>query len=326
MKHIKEWDMTDLMPVIILAIVALAGGVLTRGKVFSSQNMLNIVNQSVPYFLAGLGMIFVVAMGGTDITCGSIIGLAGAIGAMAATKISVWLMFPAAIFVGAVIGMVSGVVVSKFKVPSFMTTLSMLLAVRAMVNWLLESTNVIATPAMLVFDRMYVKLPIMIALILGFSYLFHYTPFGAYVHAIGENELAVEHTGVSVSKVKIVAFMISGALAGVASIFMVVRLGGASNTMGSSMEMKVMLCMFLASIPVEGGAGTKMYKMVIGVLTYFILDNGLTLLGGSSVVNQMVRGVVLIAALYATRLAAEATERRNVRRAAEEQADVGKVA
>lgn len=307
-------SITDLMPLFVLLAVSLIFGVLTKGLVFSKGNMINIINQSVPYFIAALGMIFVTAMGGTDITCGSIIGFAGSLAAMAATEISVWLMFPCAIVVGGLVGLFSGTIVSKFKVPSFMVTLSLLLALRAAVSWLLNAENILVTREMMVFDRMWVKFPILIGLLIVFTYIFHYTPFGSYLHAIGENEMAVGHTGVPVDKVKIAAFAISGALAGVAGVFTVVRLGGASNTMGSSMEMKVMLCMFLASIPVEGGAGTKMHKMIIGVLTYFILDNGLTLMGGASIINQMIRARVLLAALTLTRVVGEQSERRNAQK------------
>ena len=304
-------SITDLMPLIVLLVVAVIFGILTRGLVFSKGNLMNIVNQSIPYFLAALGMMFVAAMGGTDITCGSLIGFAGTLSALVATEISVYLMFPCAIVVGGLVGLFSGTIVSKFKVPSFMVTLSLLLALRAAVSWLLNADNILVTREMMVFDHMEVKLPILIALIVIFTYVFHFTPFGSYIHAIGENELAVGYTGVPVNKVKIAAFVISGVLAGIAGVFTVVRLGGASNTMGSSMEMKVMLCIFLAGVPVEGGAGAKMHKMVIGVLTYFILDNGLTLLGNPSIINQMIRAGVLLAALTLTRVVGEKSERRN---------------
>ena len=147
-------SITDLMPLFVLLAVSLIFGVLTKGLVFSKGNMINIINQSVPYFIAALGMIFVTAMGGTDITCGSIIGFAGSLAAMAATEISVWLMFPCAIVVGGLVGLFGGTIVSKFKVPSFMVTLSLLLALRAAVSWLLNAENILVTREMMVFDRM----------------------------------------------------------------------------------------------------------------------------------------------------------------------------
>ena len=78
-----------------------------------------------------------------------------------------------------------------------------------------------------------------------------------------------------------------------------------------------MLCLFLASIPVQGGSGTRLYKMIVGVLTYFVLDNGLTLLGGSTIINQLIRGIVMILALYVTRLAADQRLKHDVKLAME---------
>ena len=317
-KSKKNIDIGAAMPLIIFFVITLAAVILTGGQVFAVNNILNIINQAVPYLLAGVGMIFAVAMGGTDITCGSIIGLAGTAGAYAALNIGFWAMFPAAILVGAAVGLLNGIVISKFKVPSFMCTLAMLLAIRAVLNWWLQSQVFICNEQMLKLDNLGIKLLIALVVLIIFGYIFRFTPFGEYTRAIGENELAMEFTGTSVSLVKIVAYTLSGLLAGIAGIFVVVRLGGASNTMGAGVEMKVMLCMFLASIPVQGGSGTRIYKLIIGVMTYFMLDNGLTLLGGTSNVNQLIRGVILILALIITRVAIEKNEMRNIKRAAAE--------
>ena len=80
-KSKKNIDIGAVMPLIIFFVITLAAVILTGGQVFAVNNILNIINQAVPYLLAGVGMIFAVAMGGTDITCGSIIGLAGTAGA-----------------------------------------------------------------------------------------------------------------------------------------------------------------------------------------------------------------------------------------------------
>lgn len=309
----REWDIGAWMPFIIFIVITVLSAILTGGQVFAPNNLMSIINQSVPYFIAGLGMIFVAAMGGTDITCGSLIGLSGMAAAYAALNYGIWAMFPAAIIIGALVGILNGIIVAKFKVPSFMCTLAMLLAVRALVNWLLQSTVYLCNDQMLMFNRLPVKITILVILFVIFGFIFRFTPFGEYVRGIGENEEAMGYTGISVIKVKTAAFMVSGILAGIAGVFALVRLGGASNTMGGGVEMKVMLCMFLAGIPVEGGAGTRVYKLVIGVLTYFVLDNGLTLMGGSSNVNQLIRGIFLILALIITRLAVKKNEERNIR-------------
>ena len=315
----RKWklDVNALMPIYILAFILIVFALLTRGKLLAADNLSNIVNQSIPYFICGLGMLFVAAIGGPDITCGSLIGLAGALAGMAVTKISFLLLFPVAILVGLAVGLLNGLIVCKLKVPSFMVTLSMLIALRACVNWLLQTSNIICTRQMLVFNQSVVKIPFVIALLAVFGYIFRFTPFGTYLRAIGENEQAFTYTGISLHKIKIAAYMISGMMAGIAGIFVMVRNGGSSNTMGSSMEMKVMLCLFLASIPVQGGSGTRLYKMIVGVLTYFVLDNGLTLMGGSTIVNQLIRGIVLILALTLTRIVSEQKLKRDARLAEE---------
>jgi ribose transport system permease protein len=193
----------------------------------------------------------------------------------------------------------------------------MLIAIRAVVTWILQASNIICTRQMTVFNQTDVKFPILIVLFIIFGYIFRFTPFGTYLRAIGENEQAMTYTGISFDKIKMAAYAISGTLAGIAGVFVMVRNGGANNTMGSSMEMKVMLCLFLASIPVQGGSGTRMYKMIIGVLTYFVLDNGLTLLGGSTIINQLIRGIVLILALLITRIVSEQKDKRAVKLALE---------
>ena len=313
----RGFDISALMPILILAFILVIFTVLTQGQVLSARNLSNILSQSIPYFICGLGMMYVASIGGTDITCGSLIGLSGALAGMAATNVSIWLMFPVAIVIGVVVGLINGVLVTKFKVPSFMVTLAMLIAIRAAVTWLLNAANILCTREMLVFNQMYIKLPIVLGLIVIFGYIFRFTPFGTYLRAIGENEQAITFTGLNFDMIKISAYIISGALAGIAGIFVMVRNGGANNTMGNSMEMRVMLCLFLASIPVQGGSGTRLYKMIAGVLTYFILDNGLTLMGGSTIINQLIRGIILILALYATRMASEAKQRRDVKLAME---------
>ncbi len=316
----KDFDITTIMPIVIFVIIVIIFSILTGGQVLTPKNLSNILAQSIPYFICGLGMLFVAAIGGTDITCGSLVGLAGTFAAMAGTGIGVWAMFPVAIGVGFAVGLINGVFVAKLKIPSFMMTLAMLIALRACVSWMLNANNVLATKNMRVFDQMGIKIVILLVLIVIFGYIFRFTPFGTYLRAIGENEQAFSYTGVNLDRVKIAAFVISGALAGLAGVFVMLRNGGANNTMGNSMEMRVMLCLFLAGIPVQGGSGTRLYKMLIGVLTYFVLDNGLTLMGGSSIVNQLIRGIVLIFALYLTRLVGDVQIRRDTRQALEEEA------
>ena len=289
----RKLDYNLIMSIVILLLLIVTFEVLTGGRVLEKRNLLSLFNQSVTTIIAGLGMIFVVSMGGTDITTGVVCALAGAFAAIAA-GISFWLAFPAAIAVGIIVGLIMGISNAKFKVPSFMASLAILIAGRAGINWILNDSAVYATQQMLALDMYRFKVPILIILIAIIAYVFEYTPFGNYTKAIGENENAVVHMGVNVKKIKILAFIISAVMAALAGVFSMARTGGASNTMGAGMEMQVMMALFIGGIPVTGGIGSKIYKLILGAPMMVLLDNGLILCGSTGPITQEIRGIALI--------------------------------
>lgn len=296
------------MPLAIFAIIAIVFGIATGGSIFSPFNIKSLFSQSFSTLIAGLGMMFVAAMGGTDITHGSLVALATTFGFLCAEQTGAWAFIPVTILIGALSGLLLGIVNAKFKVPSFMGSLSLLIAYRAMVNLLLNSRTYSFYKELEIFDSFAFNLIMVIVLTVIIAYIFHFTRFGLYVRAIGENENAITFTGVNVEKIKILAFVLSGTMAAVAGIFMSARVGGTNNTMGSGFEMKVMMALFIGGIPVEGGMGTKIHKLLIGVPTINLLENGLTLVlsniqslnSVSGPVTQLIRGLVLIAAIWLT--------------------------
>jgi ribose transport system permease protein len=298
----RKIKLNSLVPFVILAVMAIIFAIATKGQVLGQKNIENIFSQSVTTIIAGLGMLFVVSMGGTDITHGALLGVAAAFATMAGKYFGAIWMFPVAILIGACSGIFLGIITSKFKVPSFMASLSMLIALRAFLSWLLNGQAIMAPLSIKFIDGFAFKVCTLVALIVIITYVFNFTPFGTYVKAIGENENAVKHVGISVDKIKIIAFVISGVMAAIAGVFTVVRVGGASNTIGIGFEMKVMMAMFIGGIPVQGGMGSKIYKLILGVFTITLLENGLVLCGASGGITQLIRGFVLLGAVYLTRI------------------------
>lgn len=296
---------SELMPFIILFAMAAIFGVVTGGSVFAPANIKNLFNQSLATIIAALGMVFVASMGGTDITHGSLLALATVFGAMAAERVGIVVYIPVTILVGALSGLLLGVINAKYKVPSFMASLSLLMAYRALVNLFLNAKSYSFPTELSFFGNLGFAVISVLVLIAIIVYIFHYTPFGVYVKAIGENENAVKHAGINVEKVKIMAFIISGIMAAIAGIFLVSRVGGTSNTLGAGFEMKVMMAMFIGGIPVNGGMSSKIYKLIIGAPTIILLENGLMLSGIDGSATQLIRGIVLLAAIYVTMQANE---------------------
>ncbi|MDR1766580.1 MAG: ABC transporter permease [Lachnospiraceae bacterium] len=292
-KHI-----TDAMPFLILLLLVVVFGIATRGAIFARSNLLALFNQSVATIVGALGMMFVASIGGTDITHGALAAVAGAFAAMACASLGSWAAFPVAILIGAMSGAVLGFVNARLKVPSFMASLAMLIALRAYVGLVMSSNVVFATGIILDLKNFWVKLGITALLVAIIMFVMEKSRFGHYCKAIGENERAMQYAGINTALVKFFAFVVSGAMAGIASLYLVSRVGGASTAMGSGFEMQVMMAMFIGGIPVFGGMKTKTYKLILGAPMVIILENGLVICGTSGSVTQLVRGFVLLGAVY----------------------------
>ena len=131
-------------------------------------------------------------------------------------------------------------------------------------------------------------------------YLFEYTKIGYFSRCIGENEVAGTYSGISVKLYKVIAFVLSGIMAGIVGAFTVGRIGGVDPTMGSFFELQVMIALFVGGVPVMGGSGSKFYRLFIGALTLALLENGLTLSKVSSEASELIEGIILIGVVFFT--------------------------
>lgn len=296
-KHIETF-----LPFLILLVMLLFFGISTKGAFFAQGNLNVVMKQTLNTIIAVLGMIFVASLGATDITQGSLVGMAGAAATVTALNYGFFPAVLAALLCGAASGLFLGIVNAKFKVPSFMCSLAMLIALRALGTVIMGgSTSGLSIPAFLfVLDKASIKIPLVICLTAVIAFVFHKTPFGTYCRAIGENENAVKFAGINVDRIKIIAFILSGFFTGIASLFVLARVGGCSTTLGLGFEMKIMMAMFIGGIPVEGGFGTRLYKAVVGAFTITVLENGLVLSGSSGATTQLVRGIALLAVVWLT--------------------------
>lgn len=294
-----------VLPVLFLLVMLIVFGITTGGNIFTGSNLLVILKQTLNVIIAGLGMIFVAAMGATDITQGSLVGFAGACATVVAISYGMVPSILMAVAAGTASGIFLGLVNARFKVPSFMCSLAMLIALRALSTVAMGgSTSGHVIPEFIIaLDELAIKIPVVIILIVIVAYVFHFTPFGANCRAVGENENAMRFAGINVTRTKVIAFALSGLFTGIASIFVLARVGGCSTTLGLGFEMQIMMAMFIGGIPVSGGSGTKLYKILIGAFTINILENGLVLTGSSGAITQLLRGIVLLAVVYLTDLA-----------------------
>lgn len=270
------------------------------------RNLTSILEQTMITLVVATGTLFVVAQGSTDLSVGVNLALAGVIGSYLSNLVNIpWLIFPITLIVGLILGVFNGFVVSKFKVSSFTLTLAMLIGIRGLVNYLQVYTGVEQLHTSLSFMKnSAVKIIAFLVILAIMWYVFEYTKVGRYSRAIGENETTAKFVGVPVNKLKIVAFALSGLMAGVGALFYLATVGSTSNQMGTFLEIRVVMAIYLGGVLVTGGSSAKFYKILLGSFSIQTIVTGLALMGKSDAhYSQSVQGILLLLILFLSVLA-----------------------
>lgn len=296
----KKIKLLDIIPIVILLVLVAAFAILSKGTTLSGYNLSNMMMQVVPVVIGSLGVIFVVSLGGTDISIGASAAMCSTIAALIAGRFGSWLLLPVTLVLTMAMGLCVGLLVSKCRVSSFMTTLALLIACRGFLNYLLSS-QVVYTPSGLEFlSGSGFALALLVLAIVVVFFVFEKTKFGYYCKCIGENERTVRSVGIQVDRIRVICFVLSGLFAGIVGVTQMCRVGGSSPTLCNMLEMRVQMAIFLGGILTTGGFSAKLYKVIIGSVTITVIENGLTICRASSAVSEAVEGILLVIILCTT--------------------------
>jgi len=303
MRKKGSFGISDAVPFIAFAVIFIFFSVMSQGRLLSAYSLNKLVDQSIVIIVIGCGVLFVVSQGSIDLSVGVNLALSGVVGLWAALLVGApFLLIPFTMIVGTIVGIFNGFIVSKLKVPSFILTIAMLIGVRGVVLLIQSKIDAQYIPAsMQILNNPYVKIPMFAVIVLIMFYLFEFTKAGRYSQAIGENEIVAKFVGVPITKMKILAYALSGLMAGLASVFSIITIGGTSQQMGSFMEMRVAMAVYLGGVLVSGGKSAKFYKMLLGAFSITIIVNGLAIIGyPETQMSQSVGGVLLLLILFIT--------------------------
>lgn len=275
------------------------------------SNLLNVFRQTSINAIIAAGMTFVILTGGIDLSVGSVLGLAGAIGATLVTGgQNIVIVVIAALLIGATIGAVNGVIISKGKVQAFIATLAMMTLARGYTLVFTDGKpiGVEATGSADIFGAigsgyiLGIPIPIYITAIvfIGAYYILKHTRFGRYVYAMGGNEEATKLSGINVDRVKIYVYAISGALAALAGIIVTARLSSAQPQAGAGYELDAIAAVVLGGTSLSGGNG-NIFGTIVGALIIGILNNSLNLMNVSSYYQLLAKGLVILIAVLLDR-------------------------
>ena len=290
-------------PLVVALIILFVAVSLMSERFLTFTNQMNITRQAAVFLIIAVGQTFVISNRGIDLSVGSIVGLTGCVMAtMLLSGTPVILALATGIGLGALVGLVNGLVITRLAVNPLIATLGMLVALRGVTHLFMSGNVVVRMPSEVRFlgqgDVLGVPMPAIIALavaIVGYWFLFH-TRFGRYTQAIGSNEDAVALVGIKVRRQKVLIYVLQGVCCAIGAAVLIGRLNGASPELGLNYELHIIAGVVLGGTALYGGVGT-VAGTVLGILTIGVLENGMVLVGADFHVQRVLIGVLLVGAV-----------------------------
>ena len=293
-----------LIPLLILiAAITVINPVFLDGR-----NVFNVFRQISIFLILGTGMTIVMAARGIDLSVGSTVALSGCTagiilksGFLPDGVVGV-LAVAVAITVGALVGLVNGLAVTRLKVPPLIVTLGTLTAVRGLAYLVMGSDQVRNFPDAFLWigQGRVMGIPaaglIALAVVLSGAFLMNCTRFGAYLLAVGGDRSAAIRAGIRVQFYETCAYVICGGLAGLAGAMLIARLNAAQAVLGATMELHAIAVVVLGGTYLFGGYATLLGTL-LGAIFLGVAENGLLLMGVPFYWQQIVIGTTLIVAV-----------------------------
>jgi ribose/xylose/arabinose/galactoside ABC-type transport system permease subunit len=295
--NLQTTRLRDVVPFLSLIIVLGIFVVLIPSRFATLQNLTLILQQSAITMTVGFGMTFVIVAGSIDLSVGSLVALTGMIGGSIVVNTNPLLGLLGSTMAGLVCGIVNGIAFSYLRVPSFIVTLGMLQTARGLTTVYSRGFPISMPQSTFFYGAWPGIMVIAFVVFLIASAVYRYTVLGEYVRAIGGDETVARLSGTPIRLYKTLPFMISGALAGLGGFMMAARLGVASPTVGVGYELDVIASVVLGGTPLTGGTG-KVYGTILGAVIMSAIGNGLVILGIPSEWQLVVKGCILVLAVF----------------------------
>lgn len=302
------------MGMVVFLLVASAVMGLISPVFLTWLNWANILNQSALLVLLAMGMTVVLIGGGIDLSVGAIAALAGGTTAVliAQFHVPLALALAAGVLAGFGLGLLNGLIITRMRIPDFVTTLAMLALIRGVLFVVTQGVPVVSysssTYSMLGgLTRLPMKLTVpefitAAVLLIGMVILRH-ARVAAHLKATGENAEIARLSGVNIRRIKMGTYAVSGLLAGITGVLLAGRLGTVQPAMASGMEVQALAAAIIGGAALNGGRGT-LTGAALGALTLVVIQNIINLTGVPPVFETFVIGLVILAVITLDRLPA----------------------
>ena len=306
MKHL--WDRIKTRFSIFLVLVGMILIASIISPVFlSPRNISNIARQISVITIMAFAQTIVIIAGMIDLSVGSVMALAGvlSVSAYQVTE-SLLVAMLVGIAAGVVASMITGFFVTRMSVPPFIATLGMLTAARGVALLYTRGQNIYQLGEYVILGQgtvLGVPTPIifMVLVTILIWYLLNHLRLGRYIYAIGGNQEAARASGIQIRRIKLVTYMIGGALVGMAGVLFMSRVNAGLPNAGIGFELDTISIAVIGGTSITGGVGTAVGTLA-GAFIIGILNNIMNLVGIQSYIQAVVRGLIIVLAVaYDTR-------------------------
>lgn len=275
-----------------------------RPDVFlTSANLRNVLEQVAVLAVVAATQTAVMLAGDFDLSVGALASLSGVVAAALLTRgFPLWLALAAAVLAGAVVGVVNGVLVAWAGLSAFVATLATMTSLGGLSLLTTSGSTIFRLPeSFLALGQgrvLGVPVPVLFAFAMGgiVWLLLTQTVYGRRLHAVGGNPEVAEYSGIDPRRVRLIAFVVSAAGAAVAGVLLASRLGSAHPTAGDPLMLTSIAAVFIGMTVRRDGV-PNVPGSLLGVALLGVLANGLNLIGVSSYLQQVLTGLIIVAAV-----------------------------
>ena len=311
-KTLKKTLLNNEMIGVFITFLILCGSLAVLSPYFlTSKNIFNVLRQFSLIGILAIGQAFIIITAGIDLSVGATVAITACIAAMLTVSgMSPIMVLLLTLVLGAVVGCINGLLITKIKINPFIVTMGMMSVIRGATLLITDGLPINFESSLAYLGNGYIGLvpvPVIIMfLVVAIGYVFaNNTLTGRNIYAVGNNQRAAILSGIRADRVKLLVYVIMGLLAGLCGIMLAGNLNSADPSFGTGYEMDVIAAVVIGGVSLAGGQGS-IIGVIIGAALMGVLRNGFVLLGISAYWQTVTIGLVIILAV-----AMDSLRRRN---------------
>jgi len=295
-----EFFKNNIVVFVMLALLIVSG--ILSPAFLTTQNIFNLLRQLSPPTLLAMGMLFVILTGGIDLSVGSVVAMSAVLTAMFLQSHNLVVAIFLVILVAAAFGAFNGYLVAKRRLAPFVVTLAGMTIARGIAFIVSRGHPVRINSDFLINFAIarFMGIPhivwFVMFIVIFLALVQRFTVFGRFIQGTGSNETAVTLSGINAGFYKISVYVISAVLSAIGGILIASRVGMGTPLAGQAMELDAIAEVVIGGASLSGGRGTVV-KTLMGVLVLGMIGNILNLLNVPSYPQQVLKGVIIIAAV-----------------------------